>query len=62
MLYNYMQIVQSSLQGELEFCLHRTYNLWQEFFKVNLFYGIFYKLVYVLNYILKTNILLNLQI
>lgn len=34
MLYNYMQFVQSGLEEELSFCLHRTHGLWHEFTKV----------------------------
>ncbi|KAI6243044.1 Col-cuticle-N domain-containing protein [Aphelenchoides fujianensis] len=33
-LYSYMQFVQSGLEDELSFCLHRTHGLWQEFTKV----------------------------
>lgn len=31
MLYNYVQHVQSSLTGELEFCKYRTDGLWNEY-------------------------------
>uniref|UniRef100_A0A0R3RXR0 Col_cuticle_N domain-containing protein n=1 Tax=Elaeophora elaphi TaxID=1147741 RepID=A0A0R3RXR0_9BILA len=31
MLYNYVQHVQSSLEGELEFCKYRTDGLWNEY-------------------------------
>lgn len=31
MLYNYAQHVQSSLEGELEFCKYRTDGLWNEY-------------------------------
>lgn len=31
MLYNYVQHVQSSLEGELDFCKHRTDGLWHEY-------------------------------
>lgn len=34
MLYNYMQFVQSGLEDELAFCVHRTHGLWNEFSKV----------------------------
>lgn len=30
-LYNYVQYVQSSLEGELEFCRYRTDGLWNEY-------------------------------
>ncbi|VDO26088.1 unnamed protein product, partial [Onchocerca flexuosa] len=41
MLYNYVQHVQSSLEGELEFCKYRTDGLWNEYRIV--FYSIFLK-------------------
>ncbi|VDK58897.1 unnamed protein product [Anisakis simplex] len=31
MLYNYAQHIQSSLQGEVDFCKHRTDGLWHEY-------------------------------
>ncbi|KAI6223881.1 Col-cuticle-N domain-containing protein [Aphelenchoides besseyi] len=34
MLYNYAQFVQSGLEDEVSFCLHRTHGLWQEYTKV----------------------------
>lgn len=34
LLYNYTQYVQSGLEDELSFCLHRTHNLWSEYGKV----------------------------
>ena len=34
MLYNYMQHVQSSLQVEVDFCIHRSDGLWNEYRQV----------------------------
>lgn len=34
MLYNYMQYVQSNLQDEIDFCRHRTDDLWEEYAQV----------------------------
>lgn len=37
MLYNYAQHIQSSLQGEVDFCKHRTDGLWHEYSAVSFF-------------------------
>ncbi|VDN02561.1 unnamed protein product [Thelazia callipaeda] len=42
MLYNYVQHVQSSLEGELDFCRHRTDGLWHEYQMVIIKYCAYY--------------------
>lgn len=41
MLYNYVQHIQTSLEGELEFCKHRTDGLWHEYQMVHIFLLLF---------------------
>ncbi|KAM3718385.1 Cuticle collagen [Dirofilaria immitis] len=36
LLYNYMQYIQSSLEGEVEYCKHLTNDLWQQFDKMQI--------------------------